>query len=211
MKTIICSHGFGVRADSRGMFPEIAAAFPDYYFRMFDYCEVKPNGDTVLRPIEEQAKILQKEIDTVEGDEITLLCHSMGSVIAGMVDLTKVNKIILLAPPEKMYNRLKQWLKIRPGSHFQDDGTFVLPRSDGSTSYLPPEYIKSLEDKDPMELYQKIANTKPTVIVRATNDEVIGLTNMAQIKNAQHVDIEADHNFAGAARQRLLTTLDPIL
>ena len=47
-RAIIFSHGFGVKADARGMFPEIAAAFPDYESIVFDYNEVLPNGDTVV-------------------------------------------------------------------------------------------------------------------------------------------------------------------
>jgi len=207
MKTVICSHGFGVRADSRGMFPEIAAAFPDYEFTLFDYCEITPSGDTVLRPLEEQAEILQRHINDAPDGEIVLLGHSMGCVVAGLVDLSRVSKVVLLAPPEVMHNRLQQWLKERPGSHFDSDGTFVLPRTDDTTSYLPPAYMASIEHKDPMELYQNIANSKPTLIVRATNDEVIGLTNVDKIKNAQHIDIAADHNFTGASRGELLEAL----
>ena len=193
------------------MFPELAAAFLGYNFTMFDYCKVEPNGDTVLRTIEEQAEILQQQIDEAQGGEIILLCHSMGSVIAGLVDLSGVSKVVLLAPPEKMYNKTQQWLNERPGSYVRDDGVFVLPRTDGTTSYISPAYLSSLEDKDPMELYQHIADTRPTVIVRATNDEVVGLTNVNQIKNAEHIDISSDHNFMGEARVKLIAEFESIL
>ena len=193
------------------MFPEIAAAFPDYDFAMFDYCEVTQDGDTILRPIPEQAKILQSQIDAVESDDVTLLCHSLGSVVAGLVDLSRVDRVILPAPPVKMHIRTEQWLRDRPGSHFQDDGTFVLPRSDGTTSYLPPEYIASFGSDKPMELYQKIANKKPTVIIRAIKDEVIGLTNVNEIDRVQHIDIDTDHNFTGTGRPLLIATLRTVL
>ena len=211
MKTVICSHGFGVRADSRGMFPEIAAAFPEYTFRMFDYNEVKPNGDTVVAPLNKQAETLQAEIDTANG-EIILLCHSQGSVIAGLVDLTKVSKVILLAPPvlmsmQQVINRMRS----RPGARMNPNGMSILPRSDGSKSYLPKEYLESLEGKNLMEIYQKIADTKPTVIIRATNDEIIGLTNVNEIQNARHIDIVTGHNFKDIGRQELIATLSAVL
>lgn len=211
-KTIICSHGFGVRADSRGMFPEIAAAFPDYKFKMFDYNVVDENGDTTVRSLDQQAEILQRQIDKAQGGEIVLLCHSQGSVIAGLVDLTKVSKVVLLAPPVRMsMQNLIRRMQSREGSVIRPDGVSVLPRSDGTTSYLPKEYLQSLENRNPIELYQQVANAKPTSIVRATEDEVIGLTNINEIENAKHIDIAADHNFTGNMRVRLIETLRGIL
>lgn len=210
-KNIICSHGFGVRADSRGMFPEIMAAFPDYTFRMFDYNEVKPNGDTIVAPLDKQAEKLQKEIDMADGESI-LLCHSQGSVIAGLVDLAKVSKVILLAPPVLMsMQHVINRMRTRPGARMNPNGMSILPRSDGSKSYLPKEYLESLEGKNLMDVYQNIASTKPTVIIRATDDEVIGLTNANEIQNAQHIDIDADHNFKGGSRQTLIAALRTVL
>jgi pimeloyl-ACP methyl ester carboxylesterase len=211
-KTIICSHGFGVRWDSRGMFPELAAAFPADDFRMFDYNEVdKSNGNTTVSPFSEQAKRLQKQIDAADG-EITLLCHSQGSMIAGLVDLSKVSKVILLAPPVAvgMQRALKK-MRLRIGSVYNPDGVSMLPRSDGTTSFIPKEYLAELEQHDPMELYQKIADTKPTTIVRCTKDEVVGLTNVNEIKNATHIDLGSDHNFTGIFRQQLIEILHDIL
>lgn len=207
-KTVICSHGFGVRADSRGMFTEIAASFPEYDFRMFDYYDIQPNGDQIVRSLEEQAIILQEQIDTVKEGEIVLLCHSQGSTVAGLVNLTRVEKAILLAPPDKtsrkvVVNRLRK----REGSRLDPHGMSVIPRSNGTTMYVPAEYMDSLERHDRMKLYQHIADTVPTVIIRATEDEAIGLTSVDQIKNAQHVDIAADHNFTGQNRQKLIETL----
>ena len=193
------------------MFPEIASAFPDYAFKMFDYNEVRPNGDTVVAPLDKQAETLQKEIDAAEG-EIVLLCHSQGSVIAGLVDLTRVSKVILLAPPVLMsMQHLINRMRTRPGARMNPNGLSILPRSDGSKSYLPKEYLESLEGKNLMEIYQKIAYTRPTVIIRATNDEIIGLTNVNEIHNAQHIDIAAGHNFKDTGRQELIAALRTVL
>ncbi|WP_260763965.1 hypothetical protein [Candidatus Mycosynbacter amalyticus] len=41
------------------MFPEIAESIPSAEFVMFDYNEVKPNGDTVVASLDEQAAKLQ--------------------------------------------------------------------------------------------------------------------------------------------------------
>lgn len=204
---VICSHGFGVTADSRGMFPEIARNIPDAEFVMFDYNDVRPNGNTVMASLDAQAKILQRHIDEARED-VVLLCHSQGSMIAGLVDLTKVQKAILLAPPVNMsMQRVIGKMLDRPGSTINPDGLSELPRTDGTTTYLPKEYLQSLDAYTPMELYQTIVNTVPTVIVRATADEVIGLTNVNEITGATHYDITADHNFSGESRRELIEIL----
>lgn len=204
MGAIICSHGFGVTADSRGMFPEIAAAIPAAQFVMFDYNEVKPNGDTIGASLDEQATKLQEQID-MAGEGCVLLCHSQGSIVAGLADLSSVAKVILLAPPVNMsMQRTIQKMYDRPGSKINLDGTSVLPRSDGTVTYLPKTYLESLDNYVPMDLYQRIADTVPTVIVRATEDEVIGLTNVDEIQHAAHYDVVANHNFEGDARSKLV-------
>ncbi|MEP7204858.1 MAG: hypothetical protein ABI716_01545 [Candidatus Saccharibacteria bacterium] len=207
MKNIICSHGFGVMADSRGMFTELTVAFPDYKVVMFDYNHLLPNGDLVVSTIDSQAKLLQKMIDQQPGDSL-LLCHSQGSVIAGLVDLTKISQVILLAPPVNLsLQRVIGKMLQRPGAEVGSDGTYRLPRSDGTVSLVPKQYIDSLESKNPMDLYQRIANTKPTLIIRATEDKVLGLTSVSQIRHASHVDIAAGHDFGGTARNILLLEL----
>lgn len=75
IKAMIYSHGFGVKADARGMFTEIAASFPEYKSVVFDYNEVLPNGDTIVAPIDRQALRLQSVIAETNADEIVLLCH----------------------------------------------------------------------------------------------------------------------------------------
>lgn len=208
MKTIICSHGFAVRADSMGMFTDIAAAFPDYDVHMFDYYEIRPNGDQVVRPLEEQAKLLQAQIDAVTGGDIVLLCHSQGSTVAGLADLTKVSKVILMAPPVKTSKEgMLARLGKRKGSRLEPDGMSAIPRTDGTTMYVPADYLNSLERYDRLTLFQKIANTKPTTIIRATEDEILGLTSVDKIKNARIIDVPSDHNFTGSHRQQLIDTL----
>lgn len=206
-RTVICSHGFGVTADSRGMFPEIAQNITDIDFKMFDYNEVRPNGDTVVASLDDQAKILQQQID-MSGQGSVLLCHSQGSIIAGLVDLSKVAKVILLAPPVNMsMQRVIAKMLGRPGSKINLDGVSKLPRTDGTTTYLPKEYLISADKYEPIGLYKTIASTTPTVIIRATEDEVIGLTDVSEVKDARHYDIAADHNFSGDSRAELIELL----
>jgi len=212
MKTIICSHGFAVRADSMGMFTDIKAALPEYEFRMFDYYAITPNGDQTVRSLDDQAAILQQQIDdTAEGD-ITLLCHSQGSTVAGLIDLSRVSRVILLAPPvaisrASLINRMRH----RKGAKLNPHGMSIVPRTDGTTMYIPVEYMDSIEAHDRLTLYQTMATKVPTTIIRAMSDEVLGVTPLEQVKNATLIDIAADHNFTARARTKLIETLREVL
>lgn len=211
-KVIIYSHGFGVKADARGMFTEIAAAFPECESVMFDYNEVLPNDDTIVAPIHEQARKLESIIDRTDADEIVLLCHSQGCIIAGLVDLSKVAKVILLAPPVvASMQHVIQKLSKKPGSAYLENGVSKLARSDGSMTFLPKEYIQSLDGLNPIELYRKIVSQKSTVIIRATQDEVLGFTDLSGITAQKIFDIASDHDFTGENRQKMIAMLKGLL
>ena len=211
-KAIVYSHGFGVKADARGMFTEIATAFPEYESVMFDYNEVLPNDDTIVAPIHEQARKLESIIDRTDADEIVLLCHSQGCIIAGLVDLSKVAKVILLAPPVvASMQRVIQKLSKKPGSAYLENGVSKLARSDGSMTFLPKEYIQSLDGLNPIELYKMVARQKPTAIIRATQDEVLGLTDLSAITAQEVFDIAANHDFTGSSRKALINALKGLL
>lgn len=211
MKTIVCSHGFAMRADSAGMFTDIAKAFPVYDFKMFDYYDIAPNGDQLVRSLDDQAKLLQQQIDAVPDGEIVLLCHSQGSTVAGLVDLTRVSKVILLAPPIEMSRTgLINRMRHRKGAKLNPHGTSVIPRSDGTTMTIPVEYMDSLEAHDRSTLYQRMANTVPTVTIRALQDEILGLTDFSAVMNLKVIDVEAGHNFTGEGRVRLIAALKSI-
>ncbi|HRC27791.1 MAG TPA: alpha/beta fold hydrolase [Candidatus Saccharimonas sp.] len=208
MTTVICSHGFGVRADSRGMFPEIAAAFPGADVVMFDYTDIDDRGSTRVPGLQEQARRLQSVIDAHRGEAIVLLCHSQGCMIAGMVDLAHVRRVILLAPPRgDIMQRLLQRIAERPGSYHRRDGDSCLVRSDDSLSIISAQYIDEVAAVRPDQLYQQVVTTTPTVLVRATEDDVLGEARMTHLAGADYREVSADHNFSGKARQELIRVL----
>ncbi|MFO0881904.1 MAG: alpha/beta hydrolase [Candidatus Saccharimonadales bacterium] len=211
MKTVICSHGFGVKADSRGMFTDISQAFPDYNFILFDYNTILDNGDIEVADIDSQVAKLQSVVDKAEG-EISLLCHSQGCIVGGLIDASKINKAVLLAPPIKMsMQRVIEKLQERPGSEINLDGVSKLPRTDGTTTLVPSSYVKSLDNRDPIKIYKELAERVPTAIVKVEGDNVLGNTDFSEISNAKVLTINADHDFTGNARAELIATLKNIL
>jgi len=211
MQTVICSHGFGVKADARGMFTEIEQSFPKVRFVMFDYNNFDNEGNTTVPALSNQAETLQQVIDDNPKGSI-LLCHSQGSLVAGMVDLSSISKVMLLAPPVNMsMERIIHKMARKPGGVIDLQGISKLPRSDGTVTHLPKDYLESLKNINPISMYAKIAATKPTIVVRSLNDEVLGLTNVNEIAYATVIDIEADHNFTGSSRKKLVGLLSSII
>ncbi|QQS21502.1 alpha/beta fold hydrolase [Candidatus Saccharibacteria bacterium] len=212
MKTVICSHGFGVRADSRGMFTEIAGALSGATFVLFDYTDSDGRGGTYVPSLTEQAKRLQRTIDTHKGEDITLLCHSQGCMIAGMVDVSTVSKVILLAPPTgTIMQRLLERIAARPGSYKDGTGAYHLVRSDGTMTTIDKAYMDEIATVHPEWLYARIAESVPTVLVRATEDDVLGKTRLGHLAGAQRYEIAADHNFTGSARPKLIALLKDLI
>ena len=197
MQTIITSHGFGVRQDSNGFFSELAEIIEGARFILFDYNEVLPNGDSIVPSLYDQAKILELAVQHTDSDNITIVAHSQGCVVAGLAHLDeKVKRVILLAPPAVMSSSyLEKKVKNKLGSDVNIEGGLGLPRSDGSTTYFTKGYVESIDQVHPIEIYTDLVGRKPTIIVRATEDEVIGLTDVNTIHGARHIDIATDHNF----------------
>ena len=210
MSTVVCSHGFGVRADGRGMFTELQATFPEHDFVTFDYNEVLENGDLVVAPINQQVERLNQVLSEYDG--VVLLAHSQGCIVAAMADITHVDRVILLAPPAEMsMRRVIDKLSRKPNALIDLNGVSKLPRSDGTTTHITREYIESVDNVNPLSLYDSLAGKLPTTIIRATSDEVLGLTNVDEIASAECIDLAADHDFQAEARKLLVDTLRPIL
>ena len=105
-----------------------------------------------------------------------------------------MSAVVLLAPPVvASMQRVIEKIAKRPGAELNPEGTSKLPRTDGTTTLLPKEYIESLDAVDPLELYKKIANDKQTIIIRATEDQVLGMTSIDEVGAATLIDIPADH------------------
>jgi len=211
MTHIICSHGFGVTKTGRGLFTDIAAALPEHTFELFDYNRIHSNGDIEVATLDEQATTLQAVIDAAPKQSV-LLCHSQGSMIAGMVDLRKIAKVILLAPPLfESVQSVMSMLAARVESDAPHSQEIIrIPRKDSTSTLVSTAYIEEMMNTDPKNLYRIIANTTPTTIVNALDDELVGETSFDDMP-VQQIDISADHNFTGESRNELIAHVSTLL
>lgn len=214
---IIYSHGFGVTADARGIFPAIASVLPEAAHVMFDYNTVDKRGRLLVPPIPEQVVALQQRIDKARASypeaDILVVAHSFGCVIAGLANLEGVAKVILLAPPvdlEKSTKRLRHlvWPRLR----LTLKGDVTLRRRDGVTVVITQAYRKSRKNIHPLALYNELAKTHSTTVVGALNDRLLGkLDATAFAPSIKIAWIEGSHNFSGEARAELTSLVAKII
>lgn len=212
MKTVVCSHGFGVDATGRGMFTDIAASFPDIKFVMFDYSIIDEAGNMTVRPIPEQVQLLNDQLAGAEG-EIILLCHSKGCVVGALADVSKVSQVIFLAPPDKDSQTIEHFAATfgsREGAVFNPAGMSSIPRRDGTITYVSKEYLETQAPLDAPKLYADLAAKLPLTVICAADDEILAKATL-KVPGAQNLALPANHDFSGPARQELINQLRELL
>jgi hypothetical protein len=213
---VLYSHGFGVYKDDRGLFPDIAAGLPDTKPVMFDYNRAEADNTLIASTLKEQVEKLRQAHATIKANDpdatIDLVCHSQGCVIAAMAQLEGIRRTIFLAPPDATFGanidqkiaNLKERKK-RPGTKILSDGSISYPRRDGSTTIIPQAYWDSRKDVNPIPLYTALAAHTELIIIQATHDEVIGMTDFSQLPaKAKIIQMDTGHDFEGKDRQRIV-------
>lgn len=212
-KKIIFIHGFGVRKDARGMFTDIVNALPEFECILTDLNVVDENGNTHLNPLGTQAKIIREVFEKEGGDEVYIIAHSQGCVVAALADLPNAKKVFLLAPPtnndlDKTINNFKK----RPGTEIDLEGQSTLMRADGSKTFVSKEYWEERKKINYLEEYKKLSEKNNLVIILASEDEVVDNSSKDDLKNLGVLDeVVANHNFEGSGRVQLVETIQKYL
>lgn len=212
---VIFSHGFGVRQDARGMFTDIVACLPSVESILFDYNTFDDRLRTVMvPPLSDQAKLLESRVralrEAYPESIIDIIGHSQGAVVMGLAQLETlhIRKALLLAPPASMgFERILDRFRSRPGTVIDLNGMTRLARRDGSFTLLSARYFEERVGMEPLKLYAGLSGYTETVIIQAAQDEVLGSTDFSSLKRARTVVLEADHDFTGAARERLIEVI----
>lgn len=220
MKRIFFVHGFGVRKDARGMFPEIENFLQE---KNSDLCcfytdlnNFSNNGkDTFLLPLGAQLKNLESTLKENFDckDQNVLIAHSQWCVVSSLLKWYHFNKVIFLAPPSNNdFDKLLDNMKKRPGAQINLDWESIFPRSDGSKTYIPKEYWDERKKLNYLSLYNEFSNQQKVTIIQAIQDELIDNTHL-QKENiyADIFSIDGNHNFDWADRPTLLSTIDKTL
>jgi hypothetical protein len=212
---VIFSHGFGVRKDDRGLFTAIARVVPDAESILFHYNPINDSSNTLTaKPLNEQVHKLRKVINTARvehpGATIDLVCHSQGCVVAAMLKPRGIRKIIMLTPPDEV----SEAVVARQLSSLSETPIDVtvrtrLPRADGSTTVVHPEYWQSLAGIEPVKLYNRLSKFTILRIMNARNDDVLGPVSFEELDpGISCVTLDGGHNFDDdESRKRILYIL----
>lgn len=213
-QVVVYSHGFGVRKDDRGLFSDIAVALPEFEHVMFDYGEWdEERKELSVSSLTDQAKRLSRAIEKTKfkytGSTIDLVCHSQGCVVAALLKPRGTHKIIFTGPPAHLsVDDMVQLFANRPGSQVHLNGVSRLKRADFSIINVPPEYWKSIENIDPVSLYNELSESSPLTVINATEDEIIGSKDFSKLSpNIKVIEISTGHNFEGEGREQLIEAI----
>lgn len=212
---IIFSHGFGVRKEDGGLFTAISRALPDAESVLFHYNPINDKSNTLTaKPLNEQVQKLRKVINNVRAEHsdaiIDLVCHAEGCVVPAVLKPRGIRKIIMLTPPDSVSEAAAvEQLNSQAETAIDVNVRTRLPRADGSTIVIHPEYWQSLAGVEPVKLYNRLARFTALRIINARQDEVFDKVSFEGIDpSISFVTLEGDHNFSEEeSRKRILYIL----
>jgi hypothetical protein len=217
-KVIIFCHGFGVRRDGRTLFNDIGNAFKNEFGVVrFDFEEFNDKEKSItIGSIKHESVVLDHVIEFVTNkfkpENINLISHSLGSIVACDSNLNGVNKLILLAgSPSNSYERLKKRFSDKEGSILDENGRSIWERADGSKTIIKKEFWAELKSIVPIESYRKVVEKVDTYYIRALDDDKLkkgdDFEKIKDIPGIKYFEVEGNHNFDGDDRKDLVNLL----
>ncbi len=208
---IIYSHGFGVDKTDRGLMADIAAALPSCEHVMFDYNSIDvENSEMTVSPFDEQVVKLQSKLAGLPSDAVVdIVAHSQGCIIASLAKPQNIRRAIFLTPPDSLDidEKITKY-SAREGSYIDVHGESRLPRRDGSTTIIRPEFWESMRGIDIMKAYNEIPQDIKTTFIVADADEVLGKTSFEELRDdIQVIELPGNHDFAVEYRAGVVSVI----
>ncbi len=220
-RMVIFSHGFGVTRDSHGMFTQLSEMIKETSLVVrFDYTVVnKEERWSRVYPYHVQKEMLESVyaifVEKYKPTHIQIVGHSMGCLITAMADLPKLTRTILLAgPPTSPYKRMKSYFLKRKETKIDEGGESVIKRSDGSVTYVGPDFWPEMRQVKPIELYKQLSTRTILYFIKAVSDQVITETDYNELQNCKKIiykELPGNHDFEDNARLLMLNTVSSLL
>jgi len=209
-KVIVFSHGFGVDKTDKGLFTDVMSVLlPEYSCIMFNYTEIRgkdlysPGFSTMLDTFQAVIAFMESKFS---GNEITLIAHSLGAVIATMSKYKKWGKSLFIAnSPIDPYAKIVTYFGGKKDSKINYDGDSRLKRSDGTYLIVSKEFWAEFKQLDLLKGYKEFDKVYKDngLYVRASQDEIISPSEYEALP-FQFDIIDANHNFTNRGRLNLL-------
>lgn len=218
---IVFVHGFGVRADSNGLFSDIALRFSDYQTELIDLYDISQQY-WKIPDLGTQAEKLRETIETIFSENakatIVLICHSQGCVVGSLLPeelVGKLHKIIFLAPAIHKVNtkRFRHFFEKKSNVIIKDD-YLKLKRKNGIILHITNSFADSLDEVSILDVYASLLKSKKLETIFALKDEHRKYADkeiIKLLKTGKFTEIEADHNFTGEGRKKLLKHLNALI
>lgn len=215
-KLVVCSHGFGVRRDARGLFTDIVAGLPEGWgYVLFDYDAFdEVTGRVIVNGFTSRVARLRAVLDwarrQTDVEQLNIVGHSMGALTVADVAPEDIGAIVLLAPPLSLGLRFAELYTKRPGAKHSGH-SWTIPRSDDTTTVVDDDLFAELINIDAEAELAKLAFFRPYTMVLASSDEILqdeDYTDLIVMPTVSMISIEqASHDFAGQARAELVTVV----
>jgi pimeloyl-ACP methyl ester carboxylesterase len=210
---LLFSHGFGVRADSRGLFTAITQSLPrGWGYVLFDYDTYDTlKNQLIVNSMSDRLIRLQAVINWARQqagvEQVHMVGHSLGCLVAAELAPAGIGKIVLLSPPLALGSRFADIYTHRKGAKHSGH-TWSLPRADGTTTVVDDEIFAELVSVDAEGELTKLAMFRPFSLILASADEVLpdaDYTDLIVMPSVNGMGIDgADHNFSGQYRPELV-------
>lgn len=222
-KYLVFSHGFGVRADSLGLFSYITGKFPNYESVLFDFYDVDESSNTWKVPaLSIQADTLAVKLENVFAHdpqaEVNIIAHSQGCVIVSLLDdslLSRIRNILLLAPAMQSVDtiRFRKFFTAR-GAAISSVGEIDYIKRDGVELIISTGYQAEAEKLNLAKQYQNLRRLGRIKVILGSEDRNLASadeTVLSEIKEFKPIWLPADHNFTGSSRAELMAKLHELL
>lgn len=180
-KVFIFAHGFGTDKHERGLGDEMARELvdedPNIATVRFSYSgygesegnQAQKNQITMAEDLESVYLNIKQEAFC----PVTVVAFSMGSHVIARDNRLSLDEVVLINPPGTNMDKMKSYFKGKEDLVIDEEGTWHIPRRDGSKTLLGKDFWDSLEEKELYSNMKDLTERHKTTIIRAQDDEVI--------------------------------------
>lgn len=206
--TVVMVHGIGTdKHETAGLFDDMSSALVnDFRIIRFDFSGFgKSEGKTEDFDYIKHAEDLKVIIDYTKktfGGSVYIIAHSMGTFITALLNPEGISKTVFSGIPnsntEYIIQRLLNRFATRRGTHIDQCGISLIPRSSGVIQKWGAQFWKTLREFKPVNAVSQYAKNTNLLIIHPKQDDVVGSEYQKEYDSIPNMKIEwinGDHSF----------------
>ena len=206
--TVIMVHGIGTdKHETAGLFDDISSSLTDTFrvirfdFSGFGLSEGKTENFDYVKHAEDLKVIINYTKKTF-GGSVYIIAHSMGTFITALLNPEGVSKTVFSGIPNSdtkyIIQRLLDRFATRAGTHIDQNGISLIPRSSGVVQKWGAKFWKTLGEFKPVGAVSQYAKNTDLLIIHPKQDDVVGSEYQKEYDSIPNIQIEwinGDHSF----------------